>query len=225
MQHKKGSYQDAIACVKILSYLFHLRKKQYICGIILADTHFVSKLVGLLFIHSISIHNIMMKHLKIILGLCLIALFASACSSNKYKELIIGNWAGTEWLLDGKPSESNGKNTAFSFTDKGEYVYENEGTTQKGSYRIEKDKLYTTPLNQQEIMVKIAKLTQDSLVFDMNRGGQSETLTLIRKQLQFIELLPNEYIATMRQYKSALHFQLLLTRIYCYKIRISAMQV
>ena len=41
--------------------------------------------------------------------------------------------------------------------------------------------LFTTALKQNEIMVKIMKLTKDSLVFDMNRGGQPETLTLLKK--------------------------------------------
>ncbi len=33
--------------------------------------------------------------------------------------------------------------------------------------------------NQQEIMVKINKLTKDSLIFNMNRSGTSEILTLL----------------------------------------------
>ena len=40
--------------------------------------------------------------------------------------------------------------------------------------------LFTKPAGEKEIMVKIAKLTGDSLIFDMNRSGQSETLILTR---------------------------------------------
>ncbi len=40
--------------------------------------------------------------------------------------------------------------------------------------------LFTRPADQQEIMVKIAKLTMDTLIFDMNRSGQTELLTLRR---------------------------------------------
>lgn len=47
-----------------------------------------------------------------------------------------------------------------------------------GSFRIDADKLYTTADGQKEIMVKIMKLTPDSLVFEMNRGGVQEVLTL-----------------------------------------------
>jgi hypothetical protein len=34
----------------------------------------------------------------------------------------------------------------------------------------------------QEIMVKIAKLTSDSLVFEMNRSGTAETLILLKSK-------------------------------------------
>lgn len=122
-----------------------------------------------------------MHYIKHLVGLLAVLLLLFACGDSKYKQLIIGNWAGSEWLINGKSAGAGAKSTAFSFTDKGEYTFENDGNVQKGTYKVEKDKLYTTPLNQQEIMVRIAKLTQDSLVFDMNRGGQSETLTLLRK--------------------------------------------
>jgi hypothetical protein len=41
--------------------------------------------------------------------------------------------------------------------------------------------LFTKPGNQQEIMVKIKKLSDDTLIFDMNRSGQTELLTLVRE--------------------------------------------
>lgn len=122
-----------------------------------------------------------MHYIKHLVGFLAVLLFLFACGDSKYKQLIIGNWAGSEWLINGKSAGAGAESTGFSFTDKGEYTFENDGNIQKGTYKVEKDKLYTTPLNQQEIMVRIAKLTQDSLVFDMNRGGQSETLTLLRK--------------------------------------------
>jgi hypothetical protein len=43
------------------------------------------------------------------------------------------------------------------------------------------DKLFTTADDQLEVMVLVSKLTKDSLVIDMNRSGQPETLTLIKK--------------------------------------------
>jgi Lipocalin-like domain len=105
-------------------------------------------------------------------------------SCNMHREnnkLIIGHWAGAEWLVNGKQSDLNAQNTYFTFNDKEEYTYEYSGNIEKGTYKVEKDMLFTTPTGEQEIMVKIIKLTKDSLVFDMNRGGQPESLTLLRK--------------------------------------------
>ena len=109
-------------------------------------------------------------------------LFLLSCNTNsENNKLIIGIWTGAEWLVNGKPSDLNAQDTHFMFNDKGEYSYEYSGNKEKGKYIIEKDMLFTTPTGEQEIMVKIIKLTKDSLVFDMNRGGQPESLTLIRK--------------------------------------------
>jgi hypothetical protein len=105
-----------------------------------------------------------------------------SCSDSKNSSLIVGNWQGVEWLVNGKPSANDAKATSFSFTSAKEYTYENSGVIEKGSYKVVTDKLYTTPYDQLEIMVRIAKLTADSLVFDMNRAGQDETLVLIRKK-------------------------------------------
>jgi hypothetical protein len=51
---------------------------------------------------------------------------------------------------------------------------------EKGTYYINGNELFTTPDGGTKMMVKLDKLTTDSLVMHMNRGGTSETLTLIR---------------------------------------------
>ncbi|MGC4035581.1 MAG: lipocalin family protein [Chitinophagaceae bacterium] len=124
-----------------------------------------------------------MKHRNQLITLLAIVCLLSSCDSvTKNNKLIIGNWDGAEWLVNGNQSDLNTKDTHFTFNDKEEYTYEYVGTKQTGTYKVEKDMLFTTPKGEQEIMVKIIKLTKDSLVFDMNRSGQPETLTLIRKQ-------------------------------------------
>lgn len=104
-----------------------------------------------------------------------------SCNNSENKKLIIGNWSGTEWLVNGKPSDLDAKGTHFTFNDKGEYIHEYSGNKEKGTWIIEKDMLFTTPTGENEMMVKIIKLTKDSLIFDMNRGGQPESLTLLRQ--------------------------------------------
>ena len=106
----------------------------------------------------------------------------SSCADKTNNALIIGSWNGVEWLVSGQPSENDASKTSFTFDDKGKYSFNYGGTVEKGTYKVENNMLFTTPEKQQEIMVYIAKLTADTLVFDMNRGGQPETLTLLRKK-------------------------------------------
>ncbi|MBS1742190.1 MAG: lipocalin family protein [Bacteroidetes bacterium] len=108
-------------------------------------------------------------------------LVLSSCADSKNNKLIIGEWNGATWLVDGNASGHDAAHTSFSFNDNGKYVFVYGETRQEGTYKVENDMLFTTPANENEMMVKIKKLTKDSLVFDMNRGGQAEELTLLRK--------------------------------------------
>ena len=123
-----------------------------------------------------------MKGIKQSCVMLAIVLLVFACEDIKQNKLIVGNWIGAEWLIGGNPSPSNPKNTTFTFNDNGDYVYNNAGITEKGTFKVSESKLFTTPDGQQEIAVGILKLTTDSLVFQMNRGGQLETLTLVKKK-------------------------------------------
>ena len=110
-----------------------------------------------------------------------ILLLASCTTDSVNNKLIIGNWAGSLWTVDGKEKKLDAETAHFSFDDKGKYNFQLFENKEEGTYKVENDMLFTTPAKQQEIMVKITKLTKDSLVFDMNRSGQSESLTLLRK--------------------------------------------
>ena len=118
-----------------------------------------------------------MKHIAFLLA---ISLFS--CADTKNNQMIIGQWTGASWYVDGKPSGHNAAATGFSFDEKGNYSFNYAGTLEKGTYKVENNMLFTRPAGQNEIMVKIAKLTSDTLVFDMNRGGTAEVLTLLRKK-------------------------------------------
>ncbi len=109
-----------------------------------------------------------------------IALLIS-CGDTKNNKIIIGKWHATTWEANGKPLNRNVETTFFTFTDKGTYTFENAGTIEDGTYKVEIENLFTTAKGKQEIMVKIVKATNDSLVFDMNNGGQAETITLLKQ--------------------------------------------
>ena len=122
-----------------------------------------------------------MKPIKYILTALLISFFSS-CGNTENNKLIIGKWTGSEWLIDGNPSNRNTAETHFIFNEQGNYSFIYEGSEEKGTYKIENDMLFTKQTNQQEIMVKINKLTKDSLIFNMNRSGTSEILTLLKNK-------------------------------------------
>ena len=109
--------------------------------------------------------------------LCAIILLTD-CANTDNNIKIVGKWRGTEWLVNAAPSSLEADKAFFVFDEKGKYSFEYAGSKEEGTFKVENDMLFTKPLNQQEIMVKILKLTKDSLVFDMNRSGQSERLTL-----------------------------------------------
>lgn len=119
-----------------------------------------------------------MKKLLIILS----AFVFASCADNKNAELIKGEWKGAEWLVNGEAGARDAASASFSFDDKGNYRFNYQTIRESGTYKVENDMLFTRPAGEKEMMVKIAKLTSDSLVFDMSRGGTPETLTLLRSK-------------------------------------------
>ncbi|CAN5724966.1 hypothetical protein BH11BAC4_BH11BAC4_27020 [soil metagenome] len=124
-----------------------------------------------------------MKQLKNIFRLIGFIFFLSSCSGDtKNNKLIVGNWVGLTWSPGEKSFPLNEDNTHFSFDDRGNYNFQFMEHAEAGTYKVEHDMLFTKPEKQeQEIMVKIIKLTKDSMVFDMSRSGAAESLTLLRK--------------------------------------------
>ncbi|MCX6209322.1 MAG: lipocalin family protein [Bacteroidetes bacterium] len=105
-----------------------------------------------------------------------------ACNNNinEREKLIVGKWQAVSWLANGQQVQGT-ETVSFSFDSMNKYNYANLEIRESGSYKIENDMLFTTPSNQQEMMVKIIKITKDSLIFGMNRSGKEEQLTLLKK--------------------------------------------
>ena len=112
--------------------------------------------------------------------LTIVVILFTSCANTENNKKIVGKWAGIEWLVNNVPSSMDASKASFNFDEKGNYSFKYAGNIEEGTYKVENDMLFTKPANQQEIMVKIVKLTTDSLVFDMNRSGQAERLTLRR---------------------------------------------
>ena len=122
-----------------------------------------------------------MKKINFLLFLFGFSFILNSCTNSENKSRLAGEWQGVKWLVGGNPSNYDVKQVHFKFAMDGGYSSDFGGDKEKGTYIVRDDKLYTTPDDQLEIMVKIAELTKDTLVFDMNRSGQAEILTLIRK--------------------------------------------
>src|SRR5688572_30255013 len=94
-------------------------------------------------------------------------------------KLIFGEWTGVEWLVDNSISTHDPRQARFTFDEEGNYTYQYAGDTEKGNFTFANNQLFTTPDGGIKIMVKVPRIEQDTMVFEMNRGGQSERLTLV----------------------------------------------
>lgn len=103
---------------------------------------------------------------------------------NDKNEKLPGQWGGVEWLIKDAPSGMEASQVNFQFNLDESYSCNFGNQKQVGKWRTDGPKLYTTENGMQEIMVKIIKLDADTLRFDMNRGGQKETMTLVRKKME-----------------------------------------
>ncbi len=121
-----------------------------------------------------------MKIYKTIVPLLASFIFLLSCNSGEQNKMILGKWTGIEWLVDGHASSHTPGEAVFTFKADGLYTFEYSGNVENGKYYVNNNELFTTPDGGIKMMVKIPKLTQDTLIFDMNRGGQSEKLTLKR---------------------------------------------
>ena len=85
--------------------------------------------------------------------------------------------------MGGKDAGRNAQSINFEFQNNDTYSTSYEDQSEKGTFRVSKDKLYTTAdgKNKIEKMVKIATISADTFVMDMNRMGDAEQLTLIKK--------------------------------------------
>ncbi len=122
-----------------------------------------------------------MKNTNLLLAFLLITA-ATACQRvNDKNPDLVGKWQGTEWLVFGKPSVQDASRVSFEFTAEGKFTASYGEQSESGVWRTDKSRLFTKADGREEIMVKILKLDATSLKFEMNRGGQPETIELIRQ--------------------------------------------
>jgi hypothetical protein len=122
-----------------------------------------------------------MKNNRIIIFLWAIALLPACKKVNDKNPALLGVWQGTEWTIMDKPGGMDASQVKFEFKEDGTYSAQFGSQQQSGTWRTEKDKLYTTENGKKEIMVKLLQANGTRLEFEMNRGGQKEVLKLEKK--------------------------------------------
>lgn len=95
------------------------------------------------------------------------------------EKLLKGNWQAISWTNANNKTLEETKNVKFSF-ENGSYSYINNTINEMGTYKVENDMLFTKPSKENEMMVKIVKITKDSLILGMNRAGELELLSLVK---------------------------------------------
>jgi hypothetical protein len=120
---------------------------------------------------------------KLVLSTLLLAALASCKQDDSKKQLLFGQWQGATWTVAGKNVGRDAKAVSFEFKNDDTYAAAWGGQGEKGVFRLDGDKLYTTAdaANKIEKMVKLSTITADTVVMDMNRVGDSEQLTLVKK--------------------------------------------
>ncbi len=108
--------------------------------------------------------------------------FLLSCSNTENNKNIIGKWKGVEWLVEKQPGNYDASSASFSFDDKEHYNFTYKNNIENGTYKVENKMLFTKPEGGTEIMVLIQKLSGDTMIFEMNRGGVKEELTLLREK-------------------------------------------
>lgn len=115
-----------------------------------------------------------------VLALLVTALFL-CCKKDDNKALLLGQWQGVSWKVRGEESGRNFGAVRFEFNTDDTYSAAFGDQLERGTFRLSGDKLYTTGENKIEKMVKLSRLSADTLVMDMNRVGVSEELVLAKQ--------------------------------------------
>ena len=105
----------------------------------------------------------------------------AACQTDLDSKLLIGNWKGSEWSVNGEAQQRDATSVKFTFNEDGTYSASYGSQTEQGTWYLSGDKLYTHAEGQQEKKVRLLSLSATKVVLDMNRAGTSEKLVLVKE--------------------------------------------
>ncbi|MDX1684367.1 MAG: lipocalin family protein [Saprospiraceae bacterium] len=114
-------------------------------------------------------------------SLPLIFFLLVSCYLETNKPLIIGEWEMVEWRIVSTGQEVKGRQMDFDFNADDTYKVDYGSQTETGEWRVAGNNLFTTEEGMAEKMVKILKINEDTLKFEMNRSGRLEHVTLVKE--------------------------------------------
>ncbi len=96
-----------------------------------------------------------------------------------YDTDIIGSWKQDSWVIVANNRPIN-RQMDFTFTEDKHYTVDYGSELEKGQYWFIDDDLFTQEDGREKKKVRIVKLSPDTLIFNMNRGGQIEQVSYVR---------------------------------------------
>ncbi len=122
---------------------------------------------------------------RLVFTFALLSLLFSACEPPIDNTLLLGQWQAVAMVEADKVNEDI-TDIRFNFSDADTYTYQGGPSYQEaGHYRIQGDLLYSTDtLAQQRVekVVRIIKLTSDTLFLQMNKGGLDQEMRLVKSK-------------------------------------------
>jgi len=103
-----------------------------------------------------------------------------ACAESYDQKLLLGKWKTSSWVNNTTQQKINNK-MDFDFQADRKYTIDYGSMKESGTYYISGGYLHTTETGSAEKKVNLLKVVQDSVVFEMNRGGIIETVILTRR--------------------------------------------
>lgn len=97
----------------------------------------------------------------------------------QYDTDIIGTWKQESWVIVANNRPVN-RQMDFTFSSDKRYTVDYGSELEKGNYWFIDDDLFTQEDGREKKKVKIVKLSPDTLVFNMNRGGQIEQVSYVK---------------------------------------------
>ncbi|MEM1216035.1 MAG: lipocalin family protein [Bacteroidota bacterium] len=107
-------------------------------------------------------------------------LLFTACEGPYQSESLVGSWQSIAWRNTTTGTERTTP-VHFQFGADERYVATYGAQEEQGRYWIEQENLHTIEDGKAEKKVRIAKLQNDTLIFEMNRAGNLEELVLVKQ--------------------------------------------